>query len=417
MTAQPRRTLGAGTPEPKETPILSPAARPVIETTLPVVATEIGTISELFYTRLFDAAPHLGTDLFNRSNQADRSQQKALAGSIAAFATLLVDEHTRDVDTIMARIAAKHASLGVLPAHYDLVRTHLFAAITEVLGDAVTPAVADAWSEVYDLMANSLITQENRLYAHAGVPPGNVWQQMTVIDREAEGAHSATLYLKPLDNLRNTGYLPGQYVSVRVLLQDGTEQIRQYTVTQGRTPDEWALSIKRVPDGLVSPVLVDHVRPGAVLLTSPPFGSLVVDDSDDPLLLISAGVGITHSIAALQHLQLHQPNRRLTVLHVDRTPYEHLRRVEFDGLVKSFPHARLHVRYTEFDSIREDGRHPLEGIALPRDARTYICGPIDFMRAIRGALVGAGLPPESVHYEAFAPGSWLGTDPEEDPSA
>ncbi|WP_312026549.1 globin domain-containing protein [Rhodococcus aetherivorans] len=349
--------------------ILSPTSRPIVEATLPVLGAHLPEISEVFYRRLFAAVPALGTDLFNRANQHSRSQQQALASAVAAFAALLVTDESTDVDAVMARIAAKHASLGVQAAHYELVRTQLFAAIAEVPGDAVTPAAAAAWDEVYTLMANSLVEQEARLYDRAGVPAGQVWRTVVVAAREYDGAHAATLFLQPLDGEQLPAYLPGQYISVRVPLGDGTEQIRKYTVTRGRRPGEWALSVKRVSHGYVSPILVDRVGPGERLVVSHPFGSLVIGGGRGPLLLVAAGIGITNTIAALQYLLTHDPERQVTVLQVEHSPYEHVRRVEFSDLVRMLPGAQLHTRYTEFDGVHDDGRNPSSASPCHRTRR------------------------------------------------
>lgn len=384
--------------------------------TLPVVGASIGVISEVFYEKLFAAAPSLRTNLFNSANQADRSQQQALASSVASFATLLVTQEPDDIDAIMSRIAAKHASLGVTSDLYEVVRTHLFAAIVEVLGDAVTPQVAAAWNEVYSLMANSLAEQESQLYRNAGVAAGQVWRQALVAAREYDGQHSATLFLRPLDGKPFRIHRPGQYTSVRIRFADGTEQIRQYTVTHGRQMGEWALSVKRVPGGLVSPILVDQVEEGDQLTVSQPFGGVVVESDDDrPLLLVSAGIGVTNTLATLQYLATYNPGRKVTIIHVDRSAYEHVRRMEFSAVVKSLPNSKLFLRYTEFDGEHEDGRNPLTRVPLPPDAQTYVCGPIEFMRSIRRELIGAGLSPAAIHFEAFAPGSWLGLESEHAP--
>ena len=91
----------------------------------------------------------------NRSsqNQAQGDQQRALAGAVAAYATLLVTEGGPDPQEVLGRIAHKHASLGITEDQYPIVHEHLFAAIVEILGDAVTPEVAGAWDEVYCHMA------------------------------------------------------------------------------------------------------------------------------------------------------------------------------------------------------------------------------------------------------------------------
>lgn len=148
--------------------MLSDRSAATVRATLPAVGAAIGDIADLFYEKLFAAHPELLRDLFNRGNQASGDQRKALAGSIAAFATALVEHPGARPDVMLERIAHKHASLGVAPEQYEVVHTHLFAAIADVLGDAVTPEVAEAWDEVYWLMANALIAVEARLYAQRG---------------------------------------------------------------------------------------------------------------------------------------------------------------------------------------------------------------------------------------------------------
>ena len=390
--------------------ILSPTSHDVIAATLPAVEAHIGRISERFYERLFNAAPHLCADLFNRTNQRNREQQKALASSVAAFAKLLITEHPEDIDAIMARIANKHASIGVQAGHYEMIRFHLFAAIGEVLGDAVTPAVAAAWHHVYTLMANSLIAQEAALYDSAGVPHGHVWRLVVVSEVEYDGARVATFMMRSLDGRPLPNFQPGQYISICVRLPDGTRQIRQYTLVRGRVQGEWAVTIERVPGGLVSSFLVDVVRPGTELIVSHPFGSLLVEGGNTPLVLISAGIGITSTLTALQNLAETDPLRRVVALHVDHSAYDHARRADIAGLVSRLPNSQMQARYLDFDEFDVTDRSPVDDFDIPASATVYVYGPVAFMRAVRDGLVARGVPLDVIHYEAFAPGSWLGVD-------
>lgn len=310
----------------------------------------------------------------------------------------------------MARIANKHASIGIQAGHYEMIRFHLFAAIGEVLGPAVTPEVAAAWHQVYTLMAGSLIAQEAALYDSAGVPHGHVWRLVVVSEVEYDGARVATFVLRSLDGRPLPDFLPGQYISICVRLPDGTRQIRQYTLVRGRTPGEWAVTIKRVPGGLVSAFLVDAVRTGTELIVSHPFGSLLVEGGNTPLALISAGIGITSTLTVLQHLAETDPLRRVVALHVDHSPYDHARRTDIAELVSRLPNSRMQVRYNDFEEFHVIGRSPVDDLDLPSGAAAYVYGPVAFMRAVRDGLVSRGIPLESIHYEAFAPGSWLGVD-------
>ncbi len=175
--------------------MLSTKSAQVVKATLPVIGAAIGDITPVFYQRMFAAHPELQRDLFNRGNQAQGDQQRALAGAVAAYATLLVAEDGRDPLEVLARIAHKHASLGITEDQYPIVHEHLFAAIVEVLGDAVTPEVASAWDEVYWHMAHALVTIEKRLYAETGVQDGDVWRTLVLHGRVQESPDTVSFVL------------------------------------------------------------------------------------------------------------------------------------------------------------------------------------------------------------------------------
>ena len=212
--------------------MLSAKSVEVVRATLPAVGAAIGDITPIFYRRMFAAHPELERDLFNRGNQAQGDQARALAGAIAAYAAILVTDSGRTPDEILARIAHKHASLAITPEQYPIVHEHLFKAIAQVLGDAVTPAVAAAWDELYWSMADALIAMEARLYAGAGVAPGQGWRQLVVRERAQESPDTVSFVLAAPDGSTLPTAYPGQYISVAVRLPDGARQIRQYSLTR-----------------------------------------------------------------------------------------------------------------------------------------------------------------------------------------
>ncbi|MFK4100338.1 globin domain-containing protein [Streptomyces sp. NPDC019531] len=398
--------------------MLSEQSAPVVRATLPVVGAAIGEITANFYARLFDDRPELLRDLFNRGNQANGEQQKALAGSIAAFATLLVEHPGCRPDTMLARIAHKHASLGITSEQYKLVHQHLFAAIGEVLGDAVTPEVAAAWDEVYWLMANALIALETRLYQDSGTPEGEVWRRMDVVERHEETPDTVSFVLRPADGTPAAAFRPGQYVSVRTELPDGARQIRQYSLSGAPKDPTWRITVKRVradagPAGEVSSWLHEHARPDDTLTVSAPFGDLVLPDDDGPLLLASAGIGSTPMLSMLHHLAATGSTRPVIVMHADRTVADHAHRAEQRRLVKALPNAELHLWYEELGESTPEASAGLadpDSLDLPDGVTAYLCGPLPFMRAVRGDLLHRGLPAHAVHYEVFGPDLWLGAE-------
>ena len=385
--------------------MLTQTTREVIAATLPAVEGALGEITPNFYGRMFDAHPELRNDLFNRSHQRSGEQPMALAGSIAAFARLQLDPDADRQRFIIDRIAHKHVSLGVTRDQYSIVHEHLFAAIVEVLGEAVTPEVANAWDELYWAMADVLIGEEADLYAAAGVEPGQVWRDVRVVRRTQVGPDAVALSLAAIDGRRLTEFSPGQYISVQVPLADGARQIRQYSLS-GAPGDAWEISVKRM--GEVSGYLHENVFEGDVLHVSTPFGDLRLPADDSPLLLASAGIGCTPVIGLLTSLAVTDPSRRVTVLHADRSRAGQPHRGQLAELVDSLESARLYQWYENgapaiaSDEVRI-GRMTLDDVALDEGIHAMLCGSTGFMGSVRDQLLDRGVPAHRIHYESFGP--------------
>ncbi|MFD1661241.1 globin domain-containing protein [Streptomyces caeni] len=391
--------------------MLSEQSAATVRATLPAVGAAIGEITPLFYKKMFTAHPELLRDLFNRGNQAAGTQPQALAGSIAAFATYLVDHPDERPDMMLSRIAHKHASLAVTPEQYPIVHENLFAAIAEVLGDAVTPEVAAAWDEVYWLMANALIELERRLYEESKQTGWRTWQ---VVGRVEETPDVATFQLRPADDGPVMDFRAGQYVSVRVELPDGARQIRQYSLSASPDSPLRQITVKRVhgdgaPDGEVSNHLHAHVHEGSTLELSAPYGDLVLEDTDAPLLLASAGIGVTPVIAMLDQLARTGHDAPVTVVHGDRSPAEHALRSDHVAYAGKLPNASVHFWYEkDAPESAHTGIVDLSAVTIAPGTRAYLCGPLPFMRSVRAQLLQRGLPAADIHYEVFGPDLWLG---------
>lgn len=395
--------------------MLSEQAVPVVRATLPVVGAALGDITDRFYAGMFAARPELLRDLFNRGNQANGDQRRALAGSIAAFAGALLDSPDTRPDVMLSRIAHKHASLGVTSEQYKVVHEHLFAAIADVLGEAVTPEVAQAWDEVYWLMANALIALEAHLYQETGVAEGEVRRPMEIVERHQETADTVSSVLRHTDGRPAGSFRPGQYVSVRVELPDGARQIRQYSLSAAPGGPQWRITVKRVdgdPAGEVSTWLHEHARVGDTVEVSAPFGDLVLPEGEGPLLLASAGIGSTPMLAMLDRLAATGSTRPVTVVHADRSPADHAHREELRRLVDALPQGSLHLWYEEPGDTADarSGRADVTALDVPADVTAYLCGPLPFMRQVRGDLLAGGVAAAAVHYEVFGPDLWLGAE-------
>ncbi|MGW8378158.1 globin domain-containing protein [Streptomyces sp. ODS28] len=400
--------------------MLSAESAAVVRATLPAVSAALDEITTRFYAAMFRDRPELLDGMFNRGNQADGSQRRALAGSITAFAGALLENPHARPDTLLVRIAHKHAAVGVTDDQYTVVHKYLFGAMAEVLGEAVTPQVAAGWDEVYWLMAGALIGQEARLYQAAGVQPGQVWRQWEVIERRTETPEAVSFLLRPADGEPAPPARAGQYVSVRVRMPDGVRQARQYSLSSEPGGQLRRITVKReagtaaTPPGEVSTLLHDRVEAGDEMTLSAPFGDVVLDDPADaaaPLVLISAGIGCTPMAGMLAHLAALDSSRPVLVLHADRSPALHALRAETRRLVRELPDARA-VFWYERPGPQEPAAHTglmdLGAIGeLPEEATVFLCGPLPFMRHVRAQLLGAGVPARRIRYEVFGPDLWL----------
>jgi len=397
--------------------MLSEQSRPVIEATLPAVGAHIGEIAARFYRHLFAEHPELLDGVFNRGNQARGEQQRSLAGSVASFATALVETPERTPESLLRRIAHKHASLGIRPEQYQVVHDNLMWAIVDVLGDAVTPQVAAAWDEVYWLMANALINQERGLYSARGVRPETVWRPWQVEKKIRETADVATFVVQRVDDRLVKTSLPGQYVTVRMPMPDGILQPRQYSLTRADDGRHRQFSVKRVtgggePDGEVSNLLHDQVGIGDTLTLSLPYGDVVLDDSGRPVVFASAGIGIAPMAGMLSHLVAAGSGLSITLLHadLDEASFPLRRQVVTDVLAS--PNASLHIWYEKSGATIEpmasvhEGFMDLSAVEPPDDALYYLCGPLPFMQAIRSGLLERGVTPHDIQYEVFGPDLW-----------
>jgi nitric oxide dioxygenase len=398
--------------------MLSKESTEVVSATAAVVAAHAEQITATFYPDMLAAHPEL-LSVFNLGNQATGEQRKALAASVVAYAVQLIDPLAPSFHPILERIAHKHVSLGIRPEQYTIVGHHLLKAVGTVLGDAVTPAIARAWDEVYWLFATQLIAEESRLYTRAGVDPTQPWETYTVVELIDEAVDVVSLVLRPVADTGVPTHLPGQYVSVLVDLPDGSRQPRQYTLSTAARPDTLQFTVRRVhgfgdaPDGRVSTFLTTAVSVGDLLQLTRPCGDVVLADSSAPLVLVSAGVGITPIAAVLEDVAARTPQRSVILAHADHSPEHHALRRAVDASAAQLADVAQYTWYEDATrSSDADGDHlrtglmDLSDLPIPKEAQVFMCGPLPFMRGIRHGLIEHGLHPANISYEVFGPDLW-----------
>lgn len=232
----------------------------------------------------------------------------------------------------------------------------------------------------------------------------------TLLRRTAESSDVASFWLSdPL------GMLPsaqaGQHLRVH-LADEEAPSWRCYTIS-GREEGRVRISVKR--DGRVSGALHDRLQEEDPLIVSGPFGEVTLASGPDPVVLLSAGVGITPTIAMLRAMASDTPvsGRAVRVLHVDRHAADVPLLAELRAAVAALPDARLDV-FASRDSSEVADRHGMrpgrpgldDFTALlsgldPAAVTVYACGPDAFTDGARATLGALGVPEDSVHSEVF----------------
>ncbi|MDO5454462.1 MAG: globin domain-containing protein [Corynebacterium sp.] len=368
----------------------------LVKATLPAVGENVEAIARTFYEKLFTAHPELLRDTFNRGNQKTGAQQKALAASVATFATMLVDPEAPDPVNMLSRVAHKHVSVGITEDQYPVIHEHLMAGIGEVLGDAVTDDVAEAWSAVYWLMAEVLVDQEKGLYASDDVKPGEVFREVTVTDKQSL-TENVTTYTLQGDLVKPR---PGQYTSIGVVLPDGARQLRQYSIVAG---NEHFYRIAVETNGEVSNHLKEKVDAGDTIQATLAAGDLVLEDGDNPVVLISSGIGSTPIIGMLAYLTRTQSDRRVTCLVADENEASLAQKAEGDSFVEQLKNASVFFSYRDHGEMLKPSEYDVAG------ADVYICGGSAFLKSVRDDLenLPADQAPAKIQYEMFSPNDWL----------
>ncbi|HVK02562.1 MAG TPA: globin domain-containing protein [Armatimonadaceae bacterium] len=398
--------------------MLSQKARPYIEASVPVLREHGVTITRTFYSNMFAEFPEF-THLFNMGNQANGSQQQSLASAVFAYAVNI--DNADALAPVISRIAHKHASVGITAEHYPIVGRHLLGAIKQTLGDAATPELIDAWAEAYGLLADTLIDAEKKLYAERETRPGAL-TPLTVVKVTPQTDLVTSFTLVRTDGGPAWDFKPGQYISVAVQLPDGPRQLRQYSLSDAPGKKTLRISVKREPAGKETPAgrvsnwLHDNLRPCDALPAAPPFGDFAPDTTgDDPIVLLSGGIGITPMISALNHIRELNPNRTVLFGHATRSPKSFAHRADVEAAQAEMPNLTVATFFEclggECGGGCKEGASATAGFMdiekLPAwsyaDTNVYICGPLAFMEVQRRKLLELGVPIARLHREVFGP--------------
>jgi nitric oxide dioxygenase len=394
----------------------------IIKSTVPVLELHGEKITTRFYQLMFTNHPEL-LNIFNHANQQQGRQQKALAGVVYAAAQYI--DNLEAILPVVKQIAHKHRSLGIKAEHYPIVGKHLLLAIKDVLGEAATDEIIDAWADAYNMIAEAFISVEAKMYDEAATQKGG-WEgyrDFLIEKKVIESDVITSFYLKAEDEKEIADFVPGQYISIKMEIE-GEEftHIRQYSLSDAPGKGYYRISVKRengleTPDGKVSNFLHSSVNEGDILKVSAPAGDFILDTSKEtPIVLLSGGVGLTPMVSMLNTVTEIQPDREVTFIHAAQNGKVHALKNEV-ALQSTKENVSTFVFYdAPTDEDRTMKSFDYEGYVSKEwlvthtnvnQADFYFCGPLPFMKSINRSLKELKVSKERIHFEFFGPMSDL----------
>jgi ferredoxin-NADP reductase/MOSC domain-containing protein YiiM len=262
------------------------------------------------------------------------------------------------------------------------------------------PALSPGWQESFrELLAAG---------GHGGpaaAPPARIepawtgFRPLRVTKVVPETTTVSSIYLAGSDGSALPAARAGQYLTLRVTGAGQPAPVRSYSLSSAPAAGTYRISVKREPHGTASGYLNSALRPGATLDVAAPRGDFVLDAGTGPVLLISAGIGVTPVLAILHELAAARSEREVWWIHGARRPQEHPLAAEAHGLLASLPRAREHVFYSA--TAGRLSKDKLIALDIPAGASAYVCGPASFMTDMQDALAAASVDPARIRTELF----------------
>jgi ferredoxin-NADP reductase/MOSC domain-containing protein YiiM len=320
----------------------------------------------------------------------------------------------------IVRVAAGPESLTVTQCDALL---YLPGATKEDLERALRiPALSTGWKSSFDAILRQmtqpasntgnagLISSEQMMTAAPGFRPLKVAR----IDRESRGAVSVVL--EPADDRPLTVPLPGQFVVLRVRPEaDAPQVLRSYSLSDLPNAGHYRITIKEEPHGIVSTFVNAQLQTGDLLDVSAPRGAFILQQENRPVVLISAGVGVTPVMAMLHSLAAHASPQQVWWIHGARSGLDHVFARETRDLLAKLPKSRSYIAYSkpeatdrlgiDFDATGRLTVAVLENLGVPHEADFYICGPDAFLKDFTAGLSAWGVTSHCVHTEIFGSAS------------
>jgi ferredoxin-NADP reductase/predicted pyridoxine 5'-phosphate oxidase superfamily flavin-nucleotide-binding protein len=238
-------------------------------------------------------------------------------------------------------------------------------------------------------------------------------RSLRVVDKLRESDDVVSFVFEARDGGALPAFEAGQHLPIELTIPGQAHPVsRTYSLSNGPEESRYRISVKREPRGLASRHLHDAVEVGSIVPARAPAGDFVLDHGTKPVVLVSAGVGVTPMVSML-HALVAQPSRPVHFFHGARDGRHHALAGEVRRTVEERENTWLHVAYSRPRTEDRAGEHyqsegRVDGALLERllpglDAEYYLCGPVGFMAGIAADLETRGVRPEHIHSESFGP--------------
>lgn len=235
---------------------------------------------------------------------------------------------------------------------------------------------------------------------------------LQLVAKTAESADVTSFVLAAAEGEDLPRFKAGQYLPIAIEVPGHAgPALRTYSLSHGPDRATYRISVKREDNGLVSRHLHDHLDVGMHVRAGKPSGDLTVPDHKAPLVLVSAGVGITPMLSILQDTAKEADQRPVWFVHGARNGRHHPHAAEVRSLTEAATHFRRFTAYsrpldTDQRGVDYDTQGRIDMAALmdlrpPADAHFLLCGPAAFMSDIAAGLAQAGVPERRIHQESF----------------
>ncbi|MEU4381473.1 ferredoxin reductase [Micromonospora echinofusca] len=236
------------------------------------------------------------------------------------------------------------------------------------------------------------------------------WRVARLCERRVETPTAHTLVLEVPGW---PGHLPGQHVDVRLTAPDGYQAARSYSLAGPAEADRIALTVQRVPDGEVSPYLIDVYAEGDPVEVRGPVGGWFVWHPEEtaPVLLVAGGSGVVPLMAMVRARRATGSRVPFRLIYSVRTPADVIYADELRRRVRDDPGLDVAHVYTREAPQGWRGEPHRIGLAdvdshgWPPELEPlcYVCGPTGFVETAADLLVGLGHQSRRVKTERFGP--------------